>query len=58
VDIFVVWRKSTFSGDPENECVEVSFTTNTVGMRDSKNPDGPILTFTPSEWVAFLGDLR
>ncbi|WP_340137767.1 DUF397 domain-containing protein [Bailinhaonella thermotolerans] len=22
-------------------------------MRDSKNPDGPVLAFTPSEWEAF-----
>jgi hypothetical protein len=22
-------------------------------MRDSKDPDGPVLTFTPDEWKAF-----
>jgi hypothetical protein len=22
-------------------------------MRDSKDPDGPVLTFTPAEWEAF-----
>jgi hypothetical protein len=25
-----------------------------VALRDSKDPDGPILTFTPDEWDAFL----
>ncbi|TXK44113.1 DUF397 domain-containing protein [Nonomuraea sp. C10] len=25
---------------------------------DSKNPDGPKLTFTPAEWKAFLGGVR
>ena len=25
-----------------------------VLVRDSKNPDGPVLTFTPDEWQAFL----
>jgi hypothetical protein len=24
-----------------------------ITMRDSKNPDGPVLTFTPDEWKAF-----
>ncbi|MFF7942005.1 DUF397 domain-containing protein [Nocardia gamkensis] len=26
----------------------------TVGMRDSKNPTGPALTFTPAAWDTFL----
>ncbi|MEW2401740.1 DUF397 domain-containing protein [Streptomyces sp. NPDC046862] len=26
----------------------------TVPVRDSKNPDGPVLTFAPSAWKAFL----
>ncbi|MEU7000984.1 DUF397 domain-containing protein [Nonomuraea sp. NPDC046570] len=25
-----------------------------VLVRDSKNPNGPVLTFTPGEWTAFL----
>jgi hypothetical protein len=29
-----------------------------VAVRDSKNPDGPKLVFTPSEWKAFLGGVR
>ena len=24
-----------------------------ITMRDSKDPDGPVLTFTPDEWRAF-----
>ncbi|WP_408638835.1 DUF397 domain-containing protein [Nocardia gipuzkoensis] len=28
-----------------------------VGMRDSKNPSGPALVFTPSEWDAFTAGL-
>jgi hypothetical protein len=27
-------------------------------MRDSKDPDGPTLEFSPPEWVEFLGALR
>jgi hypothetical protein len=26
-----------------------------VGVRDSKNPGGPALVFTPGEWDAFTG---
>lgn len=36
-----VWRKATFSGQ-DSDCVEVS---NRHRLRDSKNPDGPVLAF-------------
>jgi len=29
-----------------------------VLVRDSKNPDGPVLEFTAAEWDAFLAGLR
>ena len=35
------WRKSSFSGGENSACVEVVPTLDAV--RDSKNPDGPIL---------------
>ena len=38
----VVWRKSSHSGG-NNECVEVGFVGGAGAIRDSKNPDGPIL---------------
>ncbi|MFF2923445.1 DUF397 domain-containing protein [Streptomyces celluloflavus] len=47
------FRKSSYS-NPERECVEVA--TNlprTVAVRDSKDPDGPILQLTPAAWTAF-----
>jgi len=25
-----------------------------VQVKDSKNPDGPVLTFTRDEWLAFI----
>ena len=45
------WRKSTRSN---NECVEIAITDQVVGVRDGKDPHGPILTFTPAEWKAFI----
>ncbi|WP_280142779.1 DUF397 domain-containing protein [Amycolatopsis rubida] len=38
-----------------NQCVELSFTSNAVGMRDSQNPDGAVLVFDNDEWNAFVG---
>lgn len=34
-------------------CVEVAEFGGAVLLRDSKDPDGPRLTFTPAEWTAF-----
>ncbi|MFI6775392.1 DUF397 domain-containing protein [Nocardia sp. NPDC050412] len=48
-----LWFKSTRSAG-NSECVEVAFLDEgTVGLRDSKNPAGPVLVFTPGEWDAF-----
>ncbi|HEY9413564.1 MAG TPA: DUF397 domain-containing protein [Pseudonocardia sp.] len=49
------WRKSSFSGQQDNECVEVaSLADGGMAVRDSKNPTGPVLSFTAGEWSAFL----
>jgi hypothetical protein len=48
------WRKSSFSfGD--GDCVEVpGLPSDHVAVRDSKDPEGPPLPFTPDDWHAFL----
>ncbi|MBF6302550.1 DUF397 domain-containing protein [Nocardia amamiensis] len=47
------WFKSSHSGGG-NDCVEVAhLAEGMVGVRDSKNPAGPALVFTPGEWDAF-----
>ncbi|MEU5939258.1 DUF397 domain-containing protein [Micromonospora sp. NPDC047548] len=49
-----VWRKSTRSGNGGSTCVEVA--TNlpaVVGVRDSKDLHGPVLTFAPAAWAVF-----
>ncbi|WP_280271107.1 DUF397 domain-containing protein [Nocardia wallacei] len=51
------WRKSSYSGGGK-ECVEVAFVNGVVGVRDSKNPTGPALIFTPGEWEAFTAGVQ
>ena len=55
-DLF--WIKSSLSYCNSN-CVEVaSLPDGGVGVRDSKDPSGPVLRFTPGEWHAFIGGAR
>jgi len=53
----VSWRKSSFS-NTNGECVEFAPVAGGVLIRDSKNPSGPVLTFTQGEWRAFLAGVR
>ncbi|MFI6040297.1 DUF397 domain-containing protein [Nocardia sp. NPDC051321] len=47
------WFKSSHSSGG-GECVEVAFLDgDLIGVRDSKNPTGPALVFTPTEWDTF-----
>jgi hypothetical protein len=54
----ITWRKSRASGGDAGNCVEVAFTDVDVLVRHSRNPVGPVLTFTHSEWQAFLTGTR
>lgn len=53
------WKKSSHSGNNGGECVEVATNiTGVVAVRDSKNPTGAVLTFTPEQWRAFLTQIK
>jgi hypothetical protein len=55
----VTWRKSTYSGSNGGGCLEVAHTPGpAVAVRDSKDPDGPRLAFTPADWQAFLAQIK
>ncbi|MEU7847367.1 DUF397 domain-containing protein [Micromonospora parva] len=52
------WRKSRRSGSSGGNCVEVADNLpGVVGVRDSKDPAGPALTFGPAAWRAFIARL-
>jgi hypothetical protein len=53
-----VWRKAAASTNAGN-CVEVAVgLPGVVAVRDSKDPHGPALTFTPADWRAFAARIR
>ncbi|MFE0515313.1 DUF397 domain-containing protein [Streptomyces sp. NPDC058964] len=52
----IQWRKSSYSSDQGGDCVEIAETSAaTVAVRDSKNSTGPVLSFEPVAFTAFLG---
>ena len=50
------WRKSSFS--ESGQCVEVALIAESVALRDSHAPFGPVLNFRPGAWAVFLGGVR
>jgi Domain of unknown function (DUF397) len=55
----LTWVKSSYSGSQGGNCVEVA--TRPGGgraVRDSKDPHGPALSFTPAQWAAFTDGIR
>ncbi|MEU4531451.1 DUF397 domain-containing protein [Micromonospora ureilytica] len=56
--IDATWRKSTRSGSSGGDCVEVADNLpGIVGVRDSKDPEGPALVFEPVVWRAFVTEV-
>ena len=55
----VIWRKSSYSGSNGGACVEVADNLpGIVAVRDSKDPNGPALTFAPADWLAFTTSIK
>jgi hypothetical protein len=54
VEVAIAWRKSSHSTNEGGQCVEVAACPDAIHVRDSKNPDAPHLTLTPTTWAAFL----
>lgn len=49
------WHKSSYSGASGGDCIEVTDNLpGIIGVRDSKDRQGPVLTFDPAAWKRFL----
>jgi hypothetical protein len=52
VEVAAGWRKSRGSMS-NGQCVEVGHGPHIVAVRDSKDPAGPVVAFSPAQWRAF-----
>lgn len=53
-----MWRKSNYSSSQGDNCVELASLGATVGIRDSKAPDGPSLFITRDTFRTLIADLK
>ncbi|MEV7869193.1 DUF397 domain-containing protein [Streptomyces sp. NPDC088124] len=53
-----VWFKSSYSGAPNNECVECARSEQSILIRDSKDPGRGLATFSVSAWRKFTTALH
>ena len=53
----LAWIKAKASNH-NGACVEIAAATGKIAIRDSKDPAGPILVYTPDEFAAFLDGAR
>ncbi|WP_144119548.1 DUF397 domain-containing protein [Catellatospora sichuanensis] len=52
----VGWRRSSYCDS--GACVEVAQLDHGVAVRDSKDPQGPVLRFSRQEFAAFIAGVR
>ncbi|MBM0239895.1 DUF397 domain-containing protein [Micromonospora sp. ATA32] len=54
----VTWRKSTRSNG-SGDCVEVADNlSGRVGLRDSKDPNGPVIAYDARAWALFVSSVK
>ncbi|WP_407565638.1 DUF397 domain-containing protein [Streptomyces sp. 184] len=58
IEVAADWRKSSHSDANGGNCIEVATTPAAVPVRDSKDPEGPRLAFTPTAWDAFVAAVK
>ncbi|RFU40846.1 DUF397 domain-containing protein [Actinomadura logoneensis] len=54
----LTWRKSTHSTPNGSDCVEVAALIRTTFVRDSKDPGGPNLSVSSTDWRAFMTAIK
>ncbi|MDI2126573.1 DUF397 domain-containing protein [Yinghuangia seranimata] len=53
-----VWRKSSYSGNTQGNCVEAALLVEGVGVRDSKAPLLGDLTVEARSWASLVTGLK
>ncbi|MFI9271181.1 DUF397 domain-containing protein [Kitasatospora sp. NPDC052896] len=54
-----LWRKSSYSGPNGGDCVEIADgLPGVVPVRDSKDPDGPVLVFSVEAFADFIASVK
>jgi hypothetical protein len=51
------WWKSTYSSESAN-CVEAALAPHRLWVRNSRHPDGAVLSFPVHAWRDFIADVR
>lgn len=52
------WFRSSYSDHDGGNCVEVAHSPSAIHVRDSKDKAGPVLTFSPEAWSAFIAEAQ
>jgi hypothetical protein len=57
------WRKSSYSNGSGGSCVEIALLAGAAGehdvaVRDSKDPQGPALSFSAEQWRDFTATIK
>jgi hypothetical protein len=52
------WRKSSYSGNGGEACVETASDGGAILVRDTTDRDGGTLAFTAGAWAKFTASLR
>lgn len=53
------WRKSSYSGENGGNCIEITDGfPGVVPVRDSKNPQGPVLVIPAHAWASFVRSVQ
>ncbi|MFB7868010.1 DUF397 domain-containing protein [Streptomyces sp. NPDC056069] len=52
------WFKSSYSGDSGNSCVEVADLGTAIGVRDSKEQNGPAFAVSPTAFAGFVASVN
>jgi len=53
----LAWRKALRSMNA-GDCVEIAPADGKIFVRDSMNPDGPVLEYSTSAWRGFLNEAK